>query len=319
MVERKPRQVLPGFIPFQLVTLVSSPPPGERWGHEIKFDGYRLQIRVEGGRVTIWTRNGLNWTDKFPELVAVAQRLPNCILDGELCVVDAEGRPDFSALRAALGPGRTDPLVYFAFDMLFEGTDDLRPYALPTRKVRLQAALAAADASGKLAYVEMFTGDAAALFRQACRHRLEGIVSKRLDVGYRSGRTGLWVKSKCRPGQEVVIGGWRTEHGTRFRSLMAGVYEPDGRLRYAGTINTGYSAAVVADLEPRLRALEVAASPYSAGEPPRKTRDVHWVRPELVAQVEFAEWTAAGKLRQASFKGLREDRLPHEVQQSALG
>ena len=310
----------PDFVPFQLVKLVSTPPAGDRWLHEIKFDGYRLQVRVENNRARFHTRNGLDWTDKFPGLAVAAGGLADCILDGELCAVNAEGYSDFSALRSALGArGRKDDLAVFVFDILFEGGEDLRGLPLIARKARLRALLdeGGAQVEHALRYVDESPFSPEELIATACRMGLEGIVSKRRDAPYRSGRSDTWVKIKCRPGIEVVIGGWRTE-GAHFRSLIVGVWEK-GRLRYVGRVHTGYSDAAIRELMPILEMLEVSESPFERGDVPKKTRDIHWTRPRLVADVEMAELTASGQLRQASFKGLRADKTSDELRAETEG
>ena len=273
----------PDFVPFQLVKLVSTPPAGDRWMHEIKFDGYRIQVRVEDHRARLHTRNGLDWTDKFPALAVAAGGLPDCILDGELCAVNADGYSDFSALRSALGArGRKDELAVFVFDILFEAGEDLRIHPLTVRKARLRAILDQGDehVEHALRYVDESPFPPKELIAAACRMGLEGIVSKRRDAPYRSGKSETWVKTKCRPGIEVVIGGWRTE-GARFRSLIGGIWE-NGRLRYVGRIHTGYSDTTIRELMPILLALEVDQSPFDLGDVPKKTRDIHWMRPRLV-------------------------------------
>jgi bifunctional non-homologous end joining protein LigD len=309
----------PAFVPFQLARLVPKPPEGDQWLHEIKFDGYRMQVRVEAGQARFFTRNGLDWTGTVgAPLVAAAGALPDCVVDGELCAVNAEGYSDFSALRSALGArGRKDALAIFAFDLLFEAGEDLRPYALTTRKARLRAVLERADPAA-FRYVEECPFPSRDLLTAACRLGFEGIVSKRRDAPYRGGPGDTWLKAKCRPGIEVVVGGWRTD-GARFRSLIAGIYEPDGRLRYAGRIHTGYSDAEVEKMMPILRMLETDVSPFEVGQVPKKTRDVHWMRPRVVADVEMAEITAGGKLRQASFKGLRADKTAEDLRADAMG
>ncbi len=301
---------MPDFLEFQHPRLVNEPPGGTAWIHEIKFDGYRLQARVEGGTARLFTRNGFDWTARFPELAADLSALPDGILDGELCALDDDGHPDFSRLRASISPGRTAGLVYFAFDLLWAGGEDLRPFALLTRKAELEKMLADAK-SMRLRYVDHFEVGGSNLLLSACRMTLEGIVSKRRDATYKPGRSEVWLKSKCRPGQEVVIGGWVQEPGRAFKSLLVGVYD-DGALRYAGSVKTGFGRGTER-LLPRLRELETPATPFAAGDPPRKTREIHWTRPELVANVEIAEWTASGKLRQSSFKGLRDDKQPRDV------
>jgi bifunctional non-homologous end joining protein LigD len=301
---------MPDFISFQLCKLVAKPPEGDNWLHEVKFDGYRVQVRVEGGRATIRTRNGHDWTDKFRHLEAVAGELPDCILDGELCAIGENGQPDFSALRSAIARQQTDDLVLYAFDLLFEGRNhDMRSFSLGTRKTRLRQILedAGEHVEHGVRYVEEVSGPPSQLLKAACAMQLEGIVSKRRGEPYRSGKSEAWTKAKCRPGVEVVLGGWRQEGG-RFNSVIAGLPEPDGGLRYIGRVHTGYSAATLDELLPALKAREIASSPFTTGPIPAKIPGVHWVRPELVADVEMAEFTAAGKLRQAAFKGLRPDK-----------
>jgi bifunctional non-homologous end joining protein LigD len=204
----------------------------------------------------------------------------------------------------------------FVFDVLFEGDEDLRPYALTVRKRRLAAVLKAGGkvTAGTLLPVDEFPGDPKDMFGAVRRLGFEGMVSKRRDAPYRSGKGDTWRKTKCRPSAEVVIGGWRTEGG-RFRSFLAGIWH-GGKLHYAGSVGTGIRDEDIAELVRLLEPLEIADSPFGVGEVPEKTRDLHWARPELVAEIAFAELSAAGKLRQPSFKRLRPDRTPGDLQAS---
>jgi bifunctional non-homologous end joining protein LigD len=301
---------MPEFVAPQLCRLVDEPPVGSVWVHEVKFDGYRMQLRVANGRAVLRTRKALDWTQRFPEIGREAQSFPDCIMDGEICALDEHGVPNFAELQQALSDEITGNLIFFAFDLLFDGNEDLRNLPLENRKSRLSELLENRRAP-HFRYVEHFATSGDKFLETACGAHLEGIISKRLDAPYRSGRGDLWTKEKCRGGQEVVIGGWWGS-STKLRSILIGAYDGD-EFVYRGRIGTGFNSENSGPLLRALNRIKQPKSPFTAGIKPPRTKEITWVAPKLVAEVEYATVTRDGVLRQASFKALRDDKSAKAV------
>ena len=305
----------PDYAP-QLATLVKEPPSGDGWLHEIKYDGYRIGCRIRSGRVTLISRNGKDWTDAFPDVVAAATALPtkDALIDGEVAIVLPDGRTSFQLLQNAFsGEKPKGALVYFVFDLLRLDGETLGQLSLEERKARLRT-LVGTRKTGRIRYADHVVGHGLEFFDQACRARLEGTVSKRRDLPYKPGRHGGWLKTKCKSRQEFVIGGFTDPEGTRagIGALLVGYYESD-RLVFAGKVGTGFSHQGALDLRKRLNAIEQTTCPFDPPPAGPLGRRAHWVQPTLVAEVEFTEWTADGKARHPSFQGLRADKNPREV------
>lgn len=310
----RPTSLPPKLRPV-LATLVSDAPAGDGWVHEIKFDGYRLICVADRKRVRLYTRTGQDWTERFP---AVAQAVTGlgtpAVLDGEVVVLQPDGRTDFQDLQNALHGSSGGALCYFAFDLLEVEGEDLRARPLVERKFRLAALLGGVAAEGALRYSDHVVGDGPAFHAQACAHGLEGIISKRADAPYRGGRGRDWLKVKCLRDQEFVIGGFTEPSGSRsgLGALLVGAYAEEG-LRYAGRVGTGFTERVLGELRRTLGGLERKSPPFVNPPTGADARGVHWVEPKLVAAVHFTEWTGDGVLRHPSFKGLREDKNARDV------
>ena len=309
---------LPAFRKPQLATLVDGVPTGNGWMHEIKFDGYRALIGVAGSRITVWTRSGKDWTDKFTPLVKhiAALDLPPCLIDGEITASDANGNPDFSALQAVLKRGRgsqtkDDAVSFHAFDLLELGGDDLTKLTNIERKERLEGLLA--EAEPPIHVADHLIGVGEKLYEAMCAARQEGIISKKIDAPYRHARSKAWVKVKCIRRQEFVIVGWSrsSARGRRFASLLMGQYEGK-ELVYRGKVGTGFDSETMDDIATKLKRLGRKTPPLQVDKSDAK--GANWVTPKLVAEVAFAEFTADGRIRHGSFLGLRSDKPARSVE-----
>lgn len=313
----KPKARPPAFRPLQLATLVDAVPSGNGWFHEIKYDGYRAQIAASGSDVRVYTRSGLDWTDKFAPLVrhVAALDLPPCLIDGEIVAYGKDGNPDFSSLQTVLkrGHGAQDEaaaLHFFAFDLIEEGGKSLAKLGNLERKERLEALLR--NAKAPIAVADHVIGAGETLYSAMCGAGQEGIISKRADAAYVGRRTRNWVKVKCTRRQEFIIVGWKpsSTKARPFSSLLLAQYEGD-RLVYKGNVGTGFDTGSLADLAKTFARLERKTAPLEVDK--AAARNAHWLKPELVAEIAFAEYTAGGSVRHASFLRLRSDKEARQV------
>jgi bifunctional non-homologous end joining protein LigD len=314
----------PKWIKPQLTRLVDEAPAGDGWLHEIKYDGYRMHARLDGGQVNLLTRTGLDWSHRYRRTIDALAELPvkSAYLDGELCALNSDGVPVFSRLQAAMDEGRTGDLIFFAFDLLYLNGESTAQLPLIQRKERLQRLLMRKKKTDGLRYSDHVDGDGPRFREHACKLGLEGVISKRADRPYAPGDRGIWVKSKCLNREEFVVVGWTDPEGSRsdIGALLLGYYTADGRLHYAGRAGTGMTAKELKRLAGVLAPLQMPMMPL-AEPPPRDSRfgsplklsRVHWVRPEVVVEVTYLTWTEDNLLRQVSYQGQREDKLARQV------
>ena len=318
---------MPDRISPQLATLVRAPPTGKGWAYEIKFDGYRILARCERGEARLFTRNGNDWTTKMGTLARQLSLLPakTAWLDGEVVVLGEDGLPKFNALQNAFDSAGTEHIVYFVFDLLYLDGKDLRALDLASRRAALEDLFADYD-QGRVRLSQAFDADGASVLQSACKMGLEGIIAKRLNARYESRRSKAWLKVKCQLRQEFVIGGFtvRSGAGVEIGSLLLGVYDDDRRLRYAGSVGTGWDSATAVSMLGALEKLEVSESALDPDYAPTKGRwskrakgSERWVKPTAVAEISFVEWTTDGSIRHATFRGMRKDKPAKDIRRES--
>jgi len=315
---RHAKSAFPAFIPPQLATLHERTPDGAQWIHEVKFDGYRMQARLADGQVRLLTRKGLDWTEKFARVAdaVIKLKVDTALIDGEIVVEDSKGVSDFSALQEALSRGQQDRFTYYVFDLLHLNGESLIDRPQIERKGALAKLLKGAHRNGSVRLSEHFEVSGSEMFEHACNHGLEGLISKRRDAPYRSGRNDAWLKSKCGENQEFVIVGYKDASHLKgaIGALVLGYYQ-DGKLHYAGRSGTGYTVETARDLWKKLQPLRRDTPAFGKVPEEERGRKGIWVEPKLVAEIRFRGFTAQKHARHAAFKGLREDKPASEIVQ----
>lgn len=309
---------MPEFLLPQLATLVEKPPSGDAWLHELKFDGYRMLCYLSRGKARFLSRNGKDWTEKFPNVSAALKSFPvtTAILDGEIVIQDKVGRSSFQALQQSMKT-RSSAFIFQIFDLIYLDGINITRTPLRQRKAVLEELFNSSKpqtTKSPLCYSDHVEGSGPEFFKQACQHGLEGIVSKLGDSPYESTRNKNWLKSKCIKRQEFVIAGYTPSKKAfpGFGSLILGVYDK-GKLIYSGRVGTGFSIKQRLEIQKRLDAISQPSMPFAVKPKDPGLREAHWGKPKLVAEVEFTEWTADGSIRHPSFQGLREDKKPTEI------
>lgn len=300
----------------QLAILVDKPPQGEEWIYEVKFDGYRLITEINQGKITLYTRNRNDWTAKFPNIFNDFRELTieSAIIDGEIVALDANGISHFQTLQNVLNKGTLSDMVYYAFDLTYVNGQDLSSLSLTTRKQILNSVLKNANLNN-IKFSEHLEGDSSFLLKQACKLKLEGLIAKRKGSTYHNSRTDDWIKIKCKNRQEFVIGGYTNPGGSRnfFGSLLIGYYDKPGQLVYVGRVGTGYTQKSLDYVYQKIRKLEQKECPFYKSKNIPEINNTHWVKPQLICEIEFICWTEENVLRHPSFKGLREDKMANTI------
>ena len=308
---------MPKTVTPQLATLTAAAPEGEAWLHEVKFDGYRELCFKNGDHVRLITRNQNDWSARFPQIVAACRKLAveRAVMDGEAVIIGPDGRADFQALQNHMQGEAAGQLTYYVFDLLYADGYSLTAAPLVERKNLLEQIVAASRGlDGVIQFSDHLVGHGPIMLEQARRAGLEGIMSKRVDSPYRGGRTSDWLKIKCHQRQEFVIGGYTPPSGSRkgFGALLLGFYEPGTGLVYCGRVGTGFSVQSLREIAKQLKSRAAEKSPFDVAPARAEARGAKWVRPELVAEVEFGNWTSDDRLRHPSFQGSARGQGSHD-------
>ncbi len=303
----------PAFYSPQLATLIDAPPLGDQWLHEVKYDGYRMMAFKQNGKLQLLSRNNKDWTDNFHIIVEELKQLPvkNVILDGEIVVLDKDSRSDFQLLQNAIHDKKGMSFIYYIFDVLYYEKWDLRRQPLMERKQILEEIVS--NKASRLRFSDHVVGQGDEVFKQACQLNLEGIISKKVDSVYVSRRSSSWLKSKCTQRQEFVVGGFSEAQGSRlyFGALYLGLYDENQKLIFCGKVGTGFNENTLKMIYSQLKKLRSPVNPFDTFDAAKN--EVTWVKPEMVVEVAFTEWTKSGKLRHPSFKGVRADKPVKDI------